>query len=94
MEVPLNLFSAGERDRRWGKIRPTMKEQGLNCLLIDGVGHGVPGPSYARYMTNSDSPNCYAIFPPEGGVTEVVSLRSAVEWIRRVSWAEVIRMGA
>ncbi len=94
LEVPHNLFSAQERERRWNRIRLAMKEEGLSCLLVDGVGHGVPGPSYVRYVTNSGFANCYVIFPAEGEVTEVVGLRAAVEWIRKVSWAEDIRVGA
>ena len=74
LEVPHSLLSMEEHNRRWNKIRLSMKEQGLSCLIIDGIGF--PGPSYARYVTNSGMWNSYVVFPYEGEVTEVVSLRS------------------
>ncbi len=52
-------LSLKERDRRYASIREKLKEQGVNCVIVQG--------SNLFYLTNGLTGERYGLFPTEEG---------------------------
>jgi Xaa-Pro aminopeptidase len=81
--------SLEERDRRWGKIREKMSEQGLDCLLVFGSDM-MMGLAHAnfRYVTAIHViGQCVALFPLKGDPIAYISTphnhyyKAAYRWV-------------
>ena len=62
-------FSLDERERRWGRVRDLMREQGVDCIIGSAVS-GIQGRAHAdvKYLTQlgSNDEQFGVVFPIEG----------------------------
>ena len=64
----VNAVSSQEMQRRWRALRISMKERGIDALVVQNSSDWVGG--YIRYLTNRPANNGYfssVVFPIEGG---------------------------
>src|ERR1051325_829000 len=101
----LPRFSASERERRWGRVRQLMKEQGFDVIVgFPNQSHWDQFQADVRYLTQigGNQTEAAVICPQSGDVTAFVRGSNEVEWwgiaqdwvtdLRptRRSWAEPI----
>ncbi|MFB6129870.1 MAG: M24 family metallopeptidase [Salinigranum sp.] len=81
-------FSEAEFERRWGAMRETMREEGLDVLLVHGDSTNV------RYLTNYYRPESYVLFfaDPDEPTTLFTKLSNHVQNVREISVVEDIRL--
>ncbi len=94
-EIELPRLSITERDRRWAATRKTMREKGLDCLVLWGW------PAFwdfhtanARYLCpiGGNAENNVLIFPLNGEPTSFVLMPTFVEyWKRSQNWVSDVR---
>ena len=62
-------FSLDERDRRWGRVRQLMRDNGVDCLVASAAT-GIQGRAHAdvKYLTQlgSNDEQYGVVFPVEG----------------------------
>ena len=92
LELPQNLLSLKERDRRWKLVREEMERQKIDCLIIDGLRGSLAAD--VRYITNAGGrSDNYAVFPLAGEPTLIDWFRGIKEWVERLTWVSDIRFG-
>ncbi len=88
-------FSAVERDRRWGRVRELMTQDGLDVLVAPPhTGHHDHFSAYSRYLTGLGgySFEVGAVFPIEGEPTAIVVPDITAErWRAQQDWISDIR---
>jgi Xaa-Pro aminopeptidase len=88
-------FTIAERDRRWAKLRASMRKEGLDVILVPPhTGHHDHFSANARYLTGLGgySLEVGAVFPLEGNVTAVTVPDVAPEkWRAQQDWVDDIR---
>ena len=104
-ELELPRLSLQERDRRWTLVRNTMREKGLDCLLLFGWPSAYDFyTANARYVCpiGGNSTTHVLVFPLEGEPTSFVGMptfvgywRIAQNWVADVrarsgSWADTV----
>jgi Xaa-Pro dipeptidase len=93
LELP--RFSLEERDRRWKEIRETMRQQGLDCLLLCGYpckwDYTLANARFVSHIGGNAAFN-FVIFPLEGEPTCFVLMPTFVEyWKRAQDWVSDVR---
>ncbi len=79
----LPKFSAGERDRRWGKVRELMRAAGLDAIIgFPNQSHWDQFQADIRYLTHigGHQYEVAVVFPLSGEVTAFVRGANEVEW--------------
>jgi Xaa-Pro dipeptidase len=79
----LPKFSAGERDRRWGKVRELMRAVGLDTIIgFPNQSHWDQFQADIRYLTHigGHQYEVAVVFPLSGEVTAFVRGANEVEW--------------
>lgn len=92
-EVP--YFSAAERDRRWGRVRELMAQDGIDVIVaVPHTGHHDHFSAYTRYLTGLGgySLEVGAVFPIADEVTAIVVPDVAIDrWRAQQDWVTDIR---
>jgi len=79
----LPKFSAGERDRRWGKVRELMRAAGLDAIIgFPNQSHWDQFQADIRYLTHigGHQYEVAVVFPLSGEVAAFVRGANEVEW--------------
>jgi len=103
-QVEMPRFSLQERDRRWARVRKTMADRDLACIVTyPHTGHNAQWEADSRYLSHcgGGGSSTACIFPLDADPTVIVLNRpefwaSAQNWVadvrpsKRMSWSEPI----
>ena len=94
-ELELPRLSLRERDRRWALVRKSMREQGLDCLLLFGWPSAYDFyTANARYVCpiGGNSTTHVLVFPLEGEPSSFVGMPTFVGyWRIAQNWVADVR---
>jgi hypothetical protein len=88
----VNAVSAAELQRRWRAVRSSMREQGIDALVVQNSSDWVGG--YIRWFSNQPATNGYPsslVFPIDGGMSLIE--QGPFGGVRRSSDAQALATG-